>query len=267
MHQTSKAELALYFREKYAIALFITALGSPAGMMVYGPITQILLDTYGWRGAMLLLGGVGFHTLVCGQLMRPNTQSSQEYEQVDSTDEGDWKAAPKLSDQDGSCHKFLRAAGMDIFRSVDFILLTAAVMLLNVGFAGMVIYMVPSGLSQGLSGAEASLLTTAWGVGNMIGMTLSALAMYFKPSLCYLVALVAGVVTTIGYVILPFMTSFLGQMLTVAMLGASIEGLFVITGVETRNLPFSADRQFDILGWQSFLTGVAPSVGGVIAGE
>ena len=37
---------------------------------MYGPLTQVLLDTYGWRGAMLLLGGLGFNLVWAGALVR-----------------------------------------------------------------------------------------------------------------------------------------------------------------------------------------------------
>lgn len=46
------------------------AAGTGIGTFVYAPLTQWLIDTYGWRGATLILGGTLLNMCVCGCLMR-----------------------------------------------------------------------------------------------------------------------------------------------------------------------------------------------------
>lgn len=55
------------------LGTFATSLGAAGtgiGTFVYAPLTQWLLDTYGWRGATLILGGTLLNVCVCGCLMR-----------------------------------------------------------------------------------------------------------------------------------------------------------------------------------------------------
>ncbi|XP_038053361.1 uncharacterized protein LOC119725842 [Patiria miniata] len=95
-----RAEFALYFHEKYDLAIFVSLLGAPIGFLLYGPATQVLLDTYGWRGAMLILGGFGFHLTCAGFLVRrppgiyatiPSQDLSTENEILEQSEDHTWE--------------------------------------------------------------------------------------------------------------------------------------------------------------------------------
>lgn len=45
--------------------------GSGIGTFVFAPLTQLLIDMYTWRGAVLIIGGLMFNVIVCGLLFRP----------------------------------------------------------------------------------------------------------------------------------------------------------------------------------------------------
>ena len=66
----SKSMIGRCFKTNYATANGIGQIGSPLGLIIMAPLVQLLLDTYGWRGAMLLLGEIGLHLVVCGGLLR-----------------------------------------------------------------------------------------------------------------------------------------------------------------------------------------------------
>lgn len=40
------------------------------GTFIFAPLTQLLIDEYGWRGTTLILAGVFLNMTVCGALMR-----------------------------------------------------------------------------------------------------------------------------------------------------------------------------------------------------
>ena len=78
------------FKTNYATANGIGQIGSPLGLILMAPLVQLLLDTYGWRGAMLVLGGIGFHVAVCGALLRQplaEKQNQESYQQLPSCEE------------------------------------------------------------------------------------------------------------------------------------------------------------------------------------
>ncbi|XP_038049220.1 monocarboxylate transporter 11-like [Patiria miniata] len=273
--EITHAELAYYFREKYPLAAFLTFTGTPVGMMLLGPITQVLVDTYGWRGAMLLLGGVSFHLVVAGMLIRrpPNSyQAVPDHEEqltIDGIDSpGKFKQEVKLNKSKISnlWNSVFSALGLEVFVSAEFMIVATIRMLYSIGYGGVVVYIVPNGLALGLSAKEASFLTTAWGVGNLAGLILLASAMHVKLVSVRRAEGIAVSVIAVGFALEPFVSPFVGQILTAfvvgAGLGCAIEGIFVMT----RCLPFGDDKFVSVLGWQTFLSGVAAAIGDTLSG-
>lgn len=62
--------VAYYFDSKRSFATGLSACGSGIGTFVFAPLTQYLLEEYGWRGTTLILSGFFLNMCVCGALMR-----------------------------------------------------------------------------------------------------------------------------------------------------------------------------------------------------
>jgi len=60
-----------YFEKKRALATGISVCGSGVGTFIFAPLTTVLLDAYGWRGANLIFAALCLQCAVCGALMRP----------------------------------------------------------------------------------------------------------------------------------------------------------------------------------------------------
>ncbi|NXW52921.1 MOT13 protein, partial [Nyctiprogne leucopyga] len=45
--------------------------GASVSGLALGPLIPFLLDTYGWRGALLLLAAISFNLVAAGALLRP----------------------------------------------------------------------------------------------------------------------------------------------------------------------------------------------------
>ena len=75
--------VAYYFDKRRSFATGLAVCGSGIGTFVFAPLTQVLLDTYGWRGTTLILAGLFLNLAVCGALMRdlPWTPSSRKSEE------------------------------------------------------------------------------------------------------------------------------------------------------------------------------------------
>ncbi len=63
--------ITVYFHARYATATSLALTSIPIAIMVAPLMTQFLLDTYGWRGALLMWGGISLNVTVCGALLRP----------------------------------------------------------------------------------------------------------------------------------------------------------------------------------------------------
>ncbi|KGL78976.1 Monocarboxylate transporter 2, partial [Tinamus guttatus] len=60
-----------YFSRKRALANAIASAGECAFAFTFGPFFQWLIGQYGWKGALLIIGGLQLNICVCGALMRP----------------------------------------------------------------------------------------------------------------------------------------------------------------------------------------------------
>lgn len=62
--------VAYYFDKRRSFATGLSVCGSGIGTFIFAPLTQILIDEYGWRGTTLILSGLFLNMCVCGMLMR-----------------------------------------------------------------------------------------------------------------------------------------------------------------------------------------------------
>lgn len=68
--------VAQYFEKRRAFATGLAVCGSGFGTFLMAPITELLLQEFGWRGALLILGGVILNVVVCGAVFRPLESSA-----------------------------------------------------------------------------------------------------------------------------------------------------------------------------------------------
>ncbi|XP_004926421.2 monocarboxylate transporter 9 [Bombyx mori] len=62
--------VAYYFDKKRSLATGISVCGSGIGTFIFAPLTNVMLDEYGWRGTTLILAGLFLNMAVCGLLFR-----------------------------------------------------------------------------------------------------------------------------------------------------------------------------------------------------
>ncbi|XP_022089817.1 monocarboxylate transporter 11-like [Acanthaster planci] len=67
----SLVALGMYFKKRRTVAFGIASSGFAGGQIILTPLVEYLIDQYGWRGSMVIMGGILFHTTACGALVRP----------------------------------------------------------------------------------------------------------------------------------------------------------------------------------------------------
>ncbi|RUS91098.1 hypothetical protein EGW08_001123, partial [Elysia chlorotica] len=72
--------VAQYFEKKRSFATGLAVCGSGFGTFVLAPVCKLLIEEYGWRGAMLLLGGFTLNIVVCGIIFRPLEEEVKDNE-------------------------------------------------------------------------------------------------------------------------------------------------------------------------------------------
>lgn len=73
-----------YFNRRRGLANGIALSGAGVGVFLMSPLIQFCLVEYGWRGTMLVSGGIVLNFCVCGALLRP--LNSEKYPIISKTD-------------------------------------------------------------------------------------------------------------------------------------------------------------------------------------
>ncbi|XP_077021816.1 monocarboxylate transporter 11 isoform X2 [Tamandua tetradactyla] len=137
--------LSLYFSSRRVLALGLALTGNGVVSLLLAPSVQFLLDTFGWRGALLLLGAFTLHLIPCGAVLRPLALP------------GDPPASP--------CGAFA-ALGLDLFTQRPFLIFALGMLLVGGGYFVPCVHLAPHALERGLGGYGAALVVAVAAVGD-----------------------------------------------------------------------------------------------------
>ncbi|XP_072043733.1 monocarboxylate transporter 12-like isoform X2 [Amphiura filiformis] len=169
------AVLGQYFHEHFSLANSFAMAGSSLGIMLLGPLTQIFVEIYGWRGAMWLLGALVFHITVFGALLRPPTRTDNldhfllQEDEIEGTNIEDGNSDNSCSD---CCSSLVRTMDSSLFKDPMFIIIILVSTTIRFSQMAWLIYLVPNVVSKGVPILQASFISTSAGVGDLIGRLL-----------------------------------------------------------------------------------------------
>ncbi|XP_072046256.1 monocarboxylate transporter 13-like [Amphiura filiformis] len=63
--------VGIHFHDRYTIANGIAFVGPGVGVFAFPPLLRFLIDYYGWRGSLLIQGGLALHILIGASVFRP----------------------------------------------------------------------------------------------------------------------------------------------------------------------------------------------------
>ncbi|XP_070555172.1 monocarboxylate transporter 13-like [Ptychodera flava] len=66
--------LPFYVKKRFAVANSLVLTGSGIGIFVFPPLMQYLIDSYGWRGAVIIFSGINAHMGISAALYRTPTK-------------------------------------------------------------------------------------------------------------------------------------------------------------------------------------------------
>ena len=162
-----------YFKDNFAMATGVAFSGGALGMIVFAPVMEMGIATYGWRGTMFLFGALNLNMCVAGALMIPpvtaksNTQSKIN-KNIFETDK-----------EDKPCIGFLSTIsdylGVDVLlESPITAIYFAAFSLHAITLIGWITFLVSYTISIGYSNQTASYLSALAGVGALFGRIMYA---------------------------------------------------------------------------------------------
>lgn len=113
-----------YFDKRRAIAAAVAVSGFSLGSLVSGPVVQLLLDQFAWRGTVIIIGGIFLQAVLFGSLFRP--PSAAWNRKPNGPQEATISKEPKLQSESKSsrCNFWIARFVRRSFSSLGFPLLT-----------------------------------------------------------------------------------------------------------------------------------------------
>jgi len=151
-----------YFIKYRSLAIGIVLCAAGVGTFVVAPVTQAMVDTWGWRGAMRGLAIIAASCFFCGMIMKPKTLDQEESSEDNS---------PSRS---SSCLGKILGPHMSSSPGLSlFLILGVADMLSTLSIYIPYTHLPSAAEARGISSSMAAMLISTVGVSNTIGRLVS----------------------------------------------------------------------------------------------
>ncbi|XP_041820971.1 monocarboxylate transporter 13 [Chelmon rostratus] len=151
------------FTRRRALALGLAFSSVGISSFAFNPLFQLLVETYAWRGALLILGGLSLNIVPCGALVRPKRRPK----------------APAKADSESrpSCASLLHRVSsyleLSLLLERPYLTYTLGVSLLNVGYFVPYFHLVAHSRQTGFSEYQAAFVMSAAGASDILGRVVS----------------------------------------------------------------------------------------------
>ncbi|XP_075875309.1 monocarboxylate transporter 2 [Nelusetta ayraudi] len=184
--------VGMYFEKRRPLANALSSAGECIFTFVLTPLFQLLIDSYSWRGALLILGALQLHLCVCGMLLRPLAPPRElkaeeggscppELLSKDAPLEESARLSEAADEEENYTDDDGRTAGTDlrskVLRYVDYTLITNSKFMVYsmfgvfaaLGFFAPALFLVPYARSKGIEEYEAAALISISAVTDLFG--------------------------------------------------------------------------------------------------
>lgn len=242
-----------YFEKFRVVALGLASTGNNGGLIIYAQLFVLLEHMYGWRGMMLILGGITFHLCAFAAIMIPVKDKSSD------------ENCGSVNSVRHVAKKSNRIVDFSIFRKMSFVYFCVSNVFFNVGYGIYSLHLPSYSKQAGFQEADVVLMWLSMGSCNVVGkFFFSFLGQHPKvnPTIVYTMALVLGGVT-IG--LLPHVFFKVG-----ILVNAGLVGFFTcVTGALIQSVIYDIvgyDRFADGTGWSLPFKATGNLIGGPLAG-
>lgn len=158
----SLASVARYFRKRRTLATSLALTGVGLSSFAFSPLFQLLVDTYAWRGALMIVAGMSFNLVVCGALVRPLILKE------------DLSAAPPRGAPRGLGWQALSSLfGLHLLSHWPFMRFVLAVTIINAGYFIPYVHLVAHARELGFDQYQAAFLMSVAAVADLCGRLFS----------------------------------------------------------------------------------------------
>ncbi|KAG7229592.1 hypothetical protein INR49_012607, partial [Caranx melampygus] len=202
--------ISKYFLIKRPLANGLAMAGSPVFLCFLAPLNQFLLDTFGWRGSLLILGGLILNCCVAGALMRPvivppNPLSCAPLQVVEEQPTSE--RSTSLKDR---CMKIAKFLDLSFFKDRGFVIYLIGNVMFIFGAYAPIVFLTSYAIDQGVDEFSAAYLLTIMGFVDMFvrpATGLIASSKWIRPRIQYFFSF-AMVFNGTCHLLCPLLTSY-----------------------------------------------------------
>ncbi|XP_071795982.1 monocarboxylate transporter 12-like [Asterias amurensis] len=215
----TKHLMGCYFDKHVTTAYGVTGLGDSFAFLIVVPSIQLFLDTYGWRGTMLLLGALLLHLAVCGALIKPpSATGSQDGYEAALTDEEQETMDNNVEPSNrfgcfcfSTIYSFTKNTfQLGLFSSISFWLVVFVFIVMELTYCAWLIYYVQyTTVYKGFTLEDASHFVVAYGVGRTIAsIVIGPLFQAVQVVSAYVWLAASLLICAIYFAVDPWLTSY-----------------------------------------------------------
>ncbi|XP_071814535.1 monocarboxylate transporter 14-like isoform X2 [Apostichopus japonicus] len=224
--------LEQHFQEDFPTALSLSATCNYIGIGVLPLFLQYLKNKYGTESGLILLGAILWHLIPCGLgLLSPKSADGEQ-----TSEESDepiilCQAIDNINMREKSFFQKYFSYFSSMYHHRNFTILIGVDFVAGLVFTSWALFLVSLGTTKGFTGDEAVFLSTAGGVGGIVGVVACALLFHYKKVNAYTGCLIPGAIVAITLIacavlnefsllsILTFMTGFGMGIFGISLLG------------------------------------------------
>ncbi|XP_071795591.1 monocarboxylate transporter 12-like [Asterias amurensis] len=258
--------IGCYFTESITTAYAMASLGNSFVFMAAVPVLELLLDIYGWRGTMLLLGASLLHLAVIGALIQPPAARGGKYV---------YKAALLDKEQETrdddvvpsnccgcSCFTKVNSFTRDtfqlgLFSSLSFWLVISSVSMWTMTYNAWLIYYVQYSTEyKEFTMEDASRFLVAYGLGRTVScLVIGPCIQTVNDVSTYTWVAMASLLLAIYFAVDPWLTSFWLITVNAFVFGNALSIAAILVNVVVKET-FGIGQMGHVLGWMGMATGL-----------
>ncbi|XP_002733113.1 monocarboxylate transporter 12-like [Saccoglossus kowalevskii] len=250
--------ISIYFSKRFSLALGIAMAGTGAGQFCLAVTSQMLVDTYGWRGLLMLLSGIMLNVCVAGALFRPlsvrcyrtfpanvNARDTHHvgYEETNVDDVAPSSAVAnngtntklktklKIKEKTNCFRAFLSIYDLTLFKEPVYYLIMLTAIGQSIGHTIVTAHVMRRARDFGIPDVQGALIPAIMGLAQLVGRPIYGAAgnLHYVPSYgLYAFAMaVCGGATALS----SYLPSFAGQNIFIVLTGMSLGGYIVLIPV------------------------------------
>ena len=222
----SIASMAHYFSKRRALANGIAVGGAGVGNLLLPPIMRLCLDTYSYKGSLLILSGLMLNVCISGFLLRPPQFYSIRQNREELLEIHESKEGAKMFEQSNktvakSCRVHFCCTGNSmssktaifewkLLKNPLFILYGVSSFFFFCGFPGLFIIVAPYAKSVGYSKKDAAFLLSIMGVADIVGRVGTGWFADLKLIRRSNIVVISQVLTCAATVLMPLIHNYVG---------------------------------------------------------